>query len=124
MIPPSACRNWPPEHAANAAQTHRSYTTRWDTIGTTQALRHVVVFGEPRDQEATWRLGFWSADWTPWRALAAIAHNWPQLRFEGTTNSAPFSVSAHVTTSMSQPDVAVCFTSVVPPLCSQFCKLL
>ena len=44
-----------------------------------------VVHEEPRDQEAVeamWRLGFWSADWTPWRALSAIAHIWPQLRFE------------------------------------------
>ncbi|TLU71152.1 hypothetical protein [Lichenicoccus roseus] len=57
----------------------------WQHWGTTQALRHVVVLGEPRDQKAAetmWRLGFWSADWTPWRALSAIAHTWPQLRFE------------------------------------------
>ncbi|TLU70675.1 hypothetical protein [Lichenicoccus roseus] len=57
----------------------------WQHLGTTQALRHVVVLGEPREQEAaeaTWRLGFWAADWTPWRALSAIAYDWPQLRFK------------------------------------------
>jgi hypothetical protein len=25
---------------------------------------------------------FWSADWTPWRALAALAEHWPGLRFD------------------------------------------
>ena len=63
----------------------RALAWLWQHWGTTQALRHVVVLGEPRDQEAveaTWRLGFWSADWTPWRALSAIAYDWPQLRFE------------------------------------------
>jgi hypothetical protein len=29
---PSACPPWQPEHAANAAQELRSYTTRWGTI--------------------------------------------------------------------------------------------
>ena len=24
---------------------------------------------------------FWSADWTPWRALARLAEQWPSLRF-------------------------------------------
>jgi hypothetical protein len=25
---------------------------------------------------------FWSADWTPWRALTAVAERWPDLRFD------------------------------------------
>ena len=60
----------------------------WQHWGTTQALRHVVVLAEPHEPEAVragqavLRLGFWAADWTPWRALAALAANWPQLRFE------------------------------------------
>ena len=60
----------------------------WQHWGTTQALRHVVVLAEPREPEATgtgqavWRLGFWAADWTPWRALAAVVRDWPRLRFE------------------------------------------
>ena len=28
------------------------------------------------------RLGFWSADWTPWPALARLRRDWPALRFE------------------------------------------
>ena len=63
----------------------RALAWLWQHWGTTQALRHVVVLGEPREQEAVetmWRLGFWSADWTPWQALAAMAADWPQLRFE------------------------------------------
>jgi hypothetical protein len=31
--------------------------------------------------EAVWVLTFWSADWTPWRALAQLAASWPTLRF-------------------------------------------
>jgi len=27
-------------------------------------------------------LSFWSADWTPWRALATVAVAWPALRFD------------------------------------------
>ena len=60
----------------------------WQHWGTTQALRHVVVPAEPREPEvigagqAVLRLGFWAADWTPWRALAALAQDWPELRFE------------------------------------------
>jgi hypothetical protein len=47
----------------------------WEHWGTTLALRHVAVASpEPRaawhqDQHA---LTFWSADWTPWRALAQL----------------------------------------------------
>ena len=32
IMQPSACLPWQPDHAANAAQEHRSYTTWWDTI--------------------------------------------------------------------------------------------
>ena len=63
----------------------RALAWLWQYWGTTQALRHVIMLGEPREQEAVeamWRLGFWSADWTPWRALSAMTHHWPQLRFE------------------------------------------
>ena len=60
----------------------------WQHWGTTQALRHVVVLAEPRELnvvgvgQAVLRLGFWAADWTPWRALVAVAADWPELRFE------------------------------------------
>ena len=58
----------------------------WQHWGTTQALRHVDVLDVPRESEAggagraALRLGFWAADWTPWRALAAVECEWPRLR--------------------------------------------
>ncbi len=64
----------------------------WTHWGTTQALRHVAeddaaagvtaVRRAATPGEATWALTFWSADWTPWRALAQIAGQWPGLRFD------------------------------------------
>ena len=59
----------------------------WAHWGTTAALRHVVAdpvlprrvaSGDP----VTLRLTFWSADWTPWQALAAMAARWPALHFD------------------------------------------
>jgi len=59
----------------------------WTHWGTTAALRHVAA--EPvlprraaPGNPLTLRLSFWSADWTPWRALAAVAARWPALRFD------------------------------------------
>ena len=66
----------------------RALAWLWQHWGTTQGLRHVNVLEAPREREASGagqavlQLGFWAADWTPWRALAAIAHGWPQLRFD------------------------------------------
>ena len=62
----------------------------WQSWGTTQTLRHVSI---DTTAEAAARRGlapgdeafvvtFWSADWTPWQALARIATDWPRLRFE------------------------------------------
>ena len=63
----------------------------WAHWGTTQALRHVAADTEA-GQERRGRptaaggtashLSFWSADWSPWRALAQIAAGWPALRFD------------------------------------------
>ena len=61
----------------------------WTHWGTTQALRHVAAVSEafpddpvtPTPGEAVVRVRFWSADWTPWRALAQLAARWPALRF-------------------------------------------
>jgi hypothetical protein len=62
----------------------------WAHWGTTDALRHVAedrfaVLGRRpvlrADPEAL-HLSFWSADWTPWRALATVAVAWPALRFD------------------------------------------
>jgi hypothetical protein len=64
----------------------------WTHWGTTQTLRHVVEDEAAAGATATrrpaaagngvWALTFWSADWTPWRALAQVAGRWPTLRFE------------------------------------------
>jgi hypothetical protein len=64
----------------------------WTHWGTTQTLRHVVedeaiaavmaMRELAAPGEAIWALTFWSADWTPWRALARIAAHWPALRFD------------------------------------------
>jgi hypothetical protein len=61
----------------------------WAHWGTTQPLRHVeeVVVGatmreRPAAGEATWAVAFWSADWTPWQALAQMTARWPALRFD------------------------------------------
>ena len=58
----------------------------WEHWGTTE-LRHVLI--EPAHEpdaglsaHTDLRLSFWSADWTPWRALAQIRSRWPRLRFE------------------------------------------
>ena len=73
--------------------------------GTTEPLRHVAAasgrhptsgqYPEPgrhpdpggsrpiaaqRGEE--WKIGFWSADWTPWRALQRIRRDWPTLHFD------------------------------------------
>jgi hypothetical protein len=64
----------------------------WEHWGTTQPLRHVAV-DVVASQEArrgsvlaaeqdTVHVTFWSADWTPWRALAALAERWSGLRFD------------------------------------------
>ncbi|HME19902.1 MAG TPA: hypothetical protein VKI44_00795 [Acetobacteraceae bacterium] len=60
----------------------------WTHWGTTEALRHVrpihdgVPDGPPlQPSEAVFRVSFWAADWTPWRALARLADQWPALRF-------------------------------------------
>ena len=64
----------------------------WEHWGTTQPLRHVaedVVAGQdvrrlsgPTAEHDAIHVTFWSADWTPWRVLAALAKRWPGLRFD------------------------------------------
>jgi hypothetical protein len=58
----------------------------WQHWGTTWALRGVEEVPAP-DAEgriaavlAAYR--FWSADWTPWRAIAAMRSRWPSMAFE------------------------------------------
>ena len=62
----------------------------WQHWGTTQALRHVTPDTAPTRTPAPelaagedgLQLSFWSADWTPWRALARVRADWPGLRFD------------------------------------------
>jgi hypothetical protein len=63
----------------------------WEHWGTTQPLRHVAEEAAgsqelrrrsvPVGRDAI-HIAFWSADWTPWRALAALAKRWPGLCFD------------------------------------------
>ena len=58
----------------------------WEHWGTAQALRGVVPLpapgrGSPRQPDpGLWWVGFWSADWTPWRAIAQLRTRWPALQ--------------------------------------------
>ncbi len=52
----------------------RALAWLWAHWGTTWPLRRV----EPLPG-AAWRVRFWSADWTPWPALARIRADWPDL---------------------------------------------
>jgi hypothetical protein len=64
----------------------------WEHWGTTQALRHVAedVAARPEAERRSvlaagqdaLHVAFWSADWTPWRALEAVAGRWPRLCFD------------------------------------------
>jgi len=62
----------------------------WTHWGTTEMLRHVALdpaaassgVSPPPPGEAVLRLVFWSADWTPWRALEQVRAHWPSLRLD------------------------------------------
>jgi hypothetical protein len=59
----------------------------WTHWGTTDALRHVALAPDPNgrapETEATVvSISFWSADWTPWLALATVQSRFPGLCFE------------------------------------------
>jgi len=80
----------PPEILRLGPDEPDSLAWLWEHWGTTQALRHVAedaVAGQggrrrPGEGEREFHLTFWSADWTPWRALARLAARWPALRFD------------------------------------------
>ncbi len=50
----------------------------WEHWGTTWSLKGVKRLPCP----SAWRVGFWSADWTPWPVVAACRARWPRLRFD------------------------------------------
>ena len=79
-VPAALLRGGPDEPAALA--------WLWTHWGTTAALRHVRPITDSVPDEpplppgkAAFRVSFWSADWTPWRALVQLADQWPALRF-------------------------------------------
>ncbi len=53
----------------------------WAHWGTAQPLRHVRVLDRHADRRlrrtARFVLEFWSANWTPWRAIARLRQDWP-----------------------------------------------
>ena len=57
----------------------------WENWGTTMALRHVELRpapGRARPGQARVAMTFFSADWTPWRAVETMRAAWPALRIE------------------------------------------
>lgn len=50
----------------------------WRHRGTTWPLRRVERLPCP---DGAWRVGFFSADWTPWPVLAMCRARWPALGF-------------------------------------------
>jgi hypothetical protein len=68
-----------PDHAASQAWLQSSW-------GTTRPLRHVQLLPDkPRGAKRKTvrrKLEFFSADWTPWAALAAIREAWRALGFD------------------------------------------
>ena len=58
----------------------------WTHWGTTAALRHVTADATPPDM---FSVAFWSADWSPWRAVAALTTRWPTLSWELRPGDAP-----------------------------------
>jgi len=76
---PSEILQLGPDHSASLAWLQANW-------GTTRPLRHVqrlpdkLVTGKRKTTRL--RLEFWSADWTPWAAFAAIRKAWPALGFE------------------------------------------
>jgi len=61
----------------------------WQHWGTTEALRHVAAERPgktlpepPAAGQRVLQLTFWSADWTPWRAVQQVRIDWPTLQFD------------------------------------------
>jgi hypothetical protein len=51
--------------------------------GTTWPLRRVELLSEvPRVGVLGLRIGFWSADWSPWPVITTCRQRWPSLRFK------------------------------------------
>ena len=59
----------------------------------TRPLRHVEELPSTLDRRrkkmAELRVGFWSADWSPWQAVLRLRRNWPALALVLTPDYAP-----------------------------------
>ena len=71
---PTIRRRWPGSGSIGARPSRCAMSPR--TPPPTNGAR------TPAKGEAAWVVTFWSANWTPWRALAQIAADWPALRFD------------------------------------------
>lgn len=54
----------------------------WEHWGTTAVLRHVALLPPGRAGETAFGVSFWSANWTPWRAVTSARDAWPGLLFD------------------------------------------
>jgi hypothetical protein len=61
--------------------------------GVARPLRHVEALPGTLDRRqrrmGQFRVGFWSADWSPWQALARLRRVWPELSFALQPDYAP-----------------------------------
>jgi hypothetical protein len=61
--------------------------------GVTRPLRHVEALPSTLDgrkkRMGQLRVGFWSADWSPWQAVARLRRTWPDLTFDLRPDYAP-----------------------------------
>jgi hypothetical protein len=74
----------PPAILALGPEDPRADAWLWEHWGTTEPLRHAnsSVQTAPDAPQRLWSLTFWAADWTPWRAIAQLRTEWPDLRLD------------------------------------------
>jgi len=75
----------PPEILAAGAAAPAARLWLAENWGTSLALARVEEEaadpGEAGPSGPAFRVGFWSADWTPWQAFRTVAQRWPELSF-------------------------------------------
>jgi hypothetical protein len=78
----------PPDILRLGPEHRKALAWLWVHWGTTDALRHAALEPAPvlrtplPADVAEVRYGFWSADWTPWRAVTVLRERWPMLRLD------------------------------------------